>query len=128
MCRRIKRASYIIALLILMSGCTQKISRGEVIEKEFVPAHTSMMIIPVVRTNGKTTSTTMIPYVYYYADRYTIKIAGYDKDGEHCSAAYRVTKEVFDAVELGAEFEYVKEMKPDYPEYTRERQSNNSQQ
>jgi hypothetical protein len=118
-----KRAVCLALLLVLLSGCSRKITSGEVIEKSFTPAHSSVMMIPVVRTIGKVTSTTIIPYVYHYSDRYIVKISGYNKDGERDTASYRVEKAVFETVELGDEFEYVDEMKPDYPEYTRVRQS-----
>lgn len=37
-------------------------------------------------------------------------------------AEYRVTEDVYDAVEIGAEFVYDKSMQPQEPEYTRARQ------
>lgn len=99
------------------------ITEGEVINKTFTPAHSSVQIIPIVTSNGKTTSTTMIPYVYYYDDKWEITIQDYNEDAEEMeTATYRVTEEVYNSVEIGAEFIYSEDMQPNTPEYTRERE------
>ena len=109
-------------LLLVLTGCAGPITDGEVVKKEFDPAHTVVRMIPVVRSNGKTTSTTIIPYFYHYPDRWYIKIQQYDaKNGKMRTATYRVIEDVYNSVCVGAEFVYDKDMKPEEPEYTRER-------
>lgn len=121
-----KHKKYIVILLLFTTlltlvGCKGKITSGEVVDKNFTPAHTKMLIIPIVYTNGKTTQTILQPYFYYYPDVWEVTIVGYDKDGKQKSATYRVTKNVYDDISIGAEFVYDKNMKPSEPEYTRER-------
>ena len=110
-----------IVLMVAICGCTPKITQGEVVDKQFEPAHTVVRMIPMVISNGKTTTTHIIPYVYRYPDTYRVTIAALDEDGNRQEATYLVTKEVFDAVRLGDEFVYSKDMKPSEPEYQRER-------
>ena len=111
-----------VALWLVLSGCSGKITSGEVVEKSYTPAHSETRIIPLVISNGKTSSVMVIPYIYFYSDRWEITIAAWDeKEKKMQTATYRVTEEVYEAVEIGAEFVYDKDMKPIEPEYTRER-------
>ena len=102
----------ILLIFSILTGCSKAITEGEVISKEFTPAHTQIMFIPIVHTNGKTSYTTLVPFIYYYNDKWE----------EMLSATYRITEEVFDAVTIGSEFVYSNDMEPLEPEYTRERQ------
>ncbi len=111
-----------VVLLLVLSGCSCKITSGEVVEKNFTPAHSETRIIPLVISNGKTSHVMVIPYVYHYSDRWEITIAAWDEEEKKMqTATYRVTAEVYKAVEIGAEFVYDKDMEPIEPEYTRER-------
>lgn len=114
-------ALMLFAFVSFLTGCSKKITQGEVVNKTFSPAHVQTMVVPVCISNGKTMTTYFIPYVYKYSDTWTITISGQGEDGKTESATFRVTKEVFDAVPLGAEFIYKPEMEPSKPEYRRER-------
>lgn len=52
----------ILLIFSILTGCSKAITEGEVISKEFTPAHTQIMFIPIVHTNGKTSYTTLIPF------------------------------------------------------------------
>lgn len=112
-----------VILLFSLSGCEPKITEGEVVEKEFSPEHTQRVMVPVVHSNGKTSFTTYVPYFYHYSDKWTITIEGCTEEGETVQETFRVTKEVYDAVEIGFEFVYQEDMEPEEPEYTREKQA-----
>lgn len=114
-------ALMLFAFVSFLTGCSKKITQGEVVDKTFSPAHVQTMLVPVFISNGKTMTTYFIPYVYQYPDTWTITISGPGEDGETETATYRVTQEVFDAVPLAAEFIYKPEMEPSEPEYRRER-------
>ena len=112
-----------LALPLLFSGCADKITEGEVVEKTFEPAHTAVRILPIIRSNGKTTHTTYVPFIYQYPDLYCIEIQKYDeKNGEIKRATYRVTADVYNTVEVGDHFIYTDEAAPTEPVYTREQQ------
>ena len=115
--------SLVLAVLTLLAlaACEGEITQGEVKSKEFIPAHNQIMMVPIVHSDGRTSYTTWMYYTYYYPDTYTITIEKWDKkEGKNRQARYEVTKEVYDAVSVGAEFSYEKDMKPKDPEYIRE--------
>lgn len=113
---------FLLCSIIFLCGCEPKITEGEVIGKEFTPSHTQVMFIPVTHSNGKTSYTTLLPYVYYYSDKWTITIRSYSDDGEELRETFRVTQDVYNDVQVGDEFVYDKNMEPNTPEYRRERQ------
>lgn len=121
-----KRAVLVVLVVVLLlgiSGCSGKLKSGEVIKKSYTPAHSETRIIPLVTFNGKTSNVMLIPYIYYYSEKWEVTIAAWDeKEKKMQTATYRVTKEVYEAAEIGAEFVYDKDMKPIEPEYTRKKQ------
>lgn len=121
---KIKIASLIITLIILLltlTGCTSKISSGEVYQKEFKEAHNEVRMIPVITSNGKTTYTRMIPYIYHYPDRYIIYIKKFE-DNKWKTASYYTTKEVYESINIEDQFEYVEDRDLTEEPYTREKE------
>ena len=117
-----RRIALLVLMFLLLVGCGAKITSGEVIDKKYTKAHTQVIMVPLVMSNGKTTTTTIIPYLYHYADRWEITIRQYDaENGAEVTATYSVTQDVYDAVNLHDEFVYNKDMEPEEPEYIRER-------
>jgi len=70
----------LLLIPILLSGCQNSITQGEVIEKEFTPSHTEVMLVPLVHSNGKTSHTTLVPFIYSYSDSWKITIQSYDEE------------------------------------------------
>lgn len=121
---KIKILSLITILIIgilILTGCTNKISNGEVYQKEFKEAHNEVKIIPLIRSNGKTTYTTMMPYIYNYPDRYIIYIKKLE-DNKWKTASYYTTKEVYESINVGDQFEYVEDRDLTEEPYTREKE------
>lgn len=105
----------------LLCGCGKEITEGEVFAKEYKEARTEVRLMPLVRTNGKTTYTTVIPYTVRYPDRYIIKIKAY-QNNEWVTEDFYVSAEVYESINIGDMFEYYKERGDlrDEP-YTKER-------
>lgn len=98
------------------------ITSGEVVKKKYTPARTEVVLIPSVVTDGSTTSYDLFPFVYEYSDKWEITIRDYDEQTkQYLTATYRVTEQVYNEVQIGWQFEYVKDMEPNEPEYTRKR-------
>jgi len=91
--------------IIIESLSPPILMQGEVYEKEFIPAHNQVMTIPIVITNGKTTSTILIPYMYYYSDTWVIRIKDF-QGNKWITEDFYVSKEVYDVVNIGNEFKY----------------------
>ena len=122
-----KKSKFMILVLIFtitfLCSCSNKITQGEVIDKHYSPAYDQTLIIPFSISNGKTSTTVFIPYIYHYSDKYEITIQAWnEKNNEMQTASYRVTKDVYENIDIGSEFLYDENMEPKYPEYTRERQ------
>ena len=111
-----------VLLMFLLCSCGHKLTEGEVYGKEFMPARTQVVLIPFVRSNGKTTTTTIIPYVYRYPDRWLIKIREPKGDGTYITDEYYTSKEVYDSVNIGDTFSYDPDRDYENEPYTRERQ------
>lgn len=114
----------LISLLVLVSlftwGCGNKLKEGEVYDKEFKPAHTTTVFIPVVMSNGKSSTTVIVPYFYFYPDRYVIKIKAF-KDDEWLKNEIYVSKDVYEGIDIGSEFKYVEGRDLLDEPYTREK-------
>ena len=111
-----------LIISVIMCSCEYKVTSGEVVGKEYQPAYNTTAFMPIVISNGKTTTTTMVPYVIRYSDNWFITIYGYsEKDNKYIEETHRVTKEVYDSVEIGSYFEYNKKMEPSEPEYVKEK-------
>lgn len=94
-----------LSLLLLLCSCSDAITEGEVYEKEYREAYTTVMILPLVVSTGKTTTTMMIPYVVHYPDRYVIHIKSF-VGGEWVTEDFFVEKEVYDSINIGDMFIY----------------------
>ena len=112
----------LITCLSVFCSCGNKITEGEVHEKEYREEFTTIMSFPLVISNGKTTTTTIIPYVVHYPERYVIHIKAF-QDGEWVTEDFYVSKDVYDTINVGDMFEYDEERGDlqDEP-YTKERQ------
>lgn len=84
-----------------------KITEGEIYEKEYRKSYTTTQIFPLVTSDGKTATTTMIPYNVYYPERYVIYIKVF-KNNKWITEDYFVTQEVYDNTNIGDMFSYDK--------------------
>ena len=103
--KKIIGALICILLVVSLCGCSNTITEGEVYEKEYREAHTQVMILPLIISNGKTTSTIMVPYFVHYPDRYVIFIKAY-QDKEWKTEDFYVSKEVYDSIKIRDMFLY----------------------
>lgn len=111
-----------LSLTFCLCACGNKITHGEVYEKEHREAHNTVMVLPLVISNGKTTSTIMIPYIVHYPERWVIFIKAFNGE-EWVTEDFYVSKDVFDTVQVGDMFEFDEDRGDleDEP-YTKERQ------
>lgn len=91
----------IVILSVILCGCGNKIEKGVVYDKEFVPAYTETVLIPIVSTNGKTTTTTLIPVTNSISEKWYISIQSQGEGEEYQKARYEVSEEIFNQYEVG---------------------------
>lgn len=112
-----KKAFFIVAVFaVLLTSCAPKIKEGEVYAKDYSPAHTTVILMPIVRSTGKTTSTTIVPMCFFYPDSWYISYRAFnEKSKKWDSATVWVTREVFDLVQIGGWYERTDEDLDDQP-------------
>ena len=109
----------IILILLSLSGCST-ITEGKIIEKEFIPAHTESILIPVVTKVGNSTITNLIPVIRDYEDQWVIVFEGINEEGETETRKVYTKEETYNSYEVGDNFVYVEDRDSDEPEYTEE--------
>lgn len=97
--KRIKIAA-VAALALMLTACGQKVTAGEVTDKQFTAEHVSTYTYFI--HTGKT-SIPMIRHIRV-PDCWAIEITGI-VDGEEKSSTYEVTEEVYNSLEIGDWYE-----------------------
>ena len=95
----------LLAFVLFLSACSPKITSGEVYDKEHRDAFVTVSFYPVVIYNGKTSTTTMVPYTVYYPERWVIFIKSFE-NGEWITEDFYVSEAVYNSINIGDMFEY----------------------
>jgi NADPH-dependent 2,4-dienoyl-CoA reductase/sulfur reductase-like enzyme len=98
-------ALYILLGVVLFGavGCNS-VTEGEIVEKWYEPENSYVAIMPMMISNGKTTTTMMIPYYIYDGEDYCIKIKGIDKKGKERTKTLYVRRERWQDLDKGQYF------------------------
>lgn len=96
----------ILVILATLISCKEAIKEGEVYATEFHPSHVSIIMMPVVRTVGKSTSVSMVPIPFFYPDSWSVSFKAFDeKENKWRERTVYVSKEVFDVTAKGMWYE-----------------------
>ena len=95
----------LLAFVLFLSACCPTITKGEVYDKEHRDAFVTVSVYPVVTYNGKTSTTTYVPYTIYYPERWVIFIKSFE-DGEWITEDFYVSEAVYNSISIGDMFEY----------------------
>jgi len=96
----------IVVFVVLLTSCVPKIKEGEVYDKDYNPAHTSVILMPIVHSAGKTTFTTLVPMCFIYPEAWYISYRAFnEKSQKWDTATVCVTHEVYDLVQIGGWYE-----------------------
>jgi hypothetical protein len=90
----------ILLLLLITYSCKPPITEGIIIDKYYEPNHTYITVLPIVTTNGKTTSTIMIPYVIYDNEDYCVKVRGINIDNDTIINTLYLSKSQYDTLNI----------------------------
>lgn len=105
-----------VLLFLTMGGCSGPPPSGIVTSKRFIAAHTEIIMMPMTISDGKTTTTIMVPYTFFEPDRWTITVEPYDDAGRPLPVRnVNVRKDVYDSCKLGGWLN----MQPDYEDLER---------
>ncbi|QIA28629.1 hypothetical protein [Phage f2b1] len=119
-----KKALTALALgtTLLLGACSPDITEGTVYNKRYHPEEFYVMMMPIVTSDGKTTTTTMIPMYIYNPETWEIDIKKYSKkEKKYLTEDYYVDRAVYDSVNVGTYFKFEEEMgDTDRPQEERE--------
>lgn len=90
--KKIAISIILIILLFTLAGCGYGEYKGNVIDKQYTSARTSVQIIH--------TGKTIHPYTVHYPERYQIKIQK-EEDGETKTTWITITKEQYENIQIG---------------------------
>ena len=96
-------SAYLLAILccvLCLSSCN-KLEEGDVVEKWYEPTHTYVALMPLIISNGKTTTTMMIPYVITDYEDWCVKIKGKYKEEERIETIY-VSRKQYECLSIGS--------------------------
>jgi hypothetical protein len=92
-------------LITCLLACTPSLKEGEIYNKEFYPAETVMIMMPIVISTGRTCITMIIPMWFYYPDRWSINIRKFDGK-EWRTAQWWIDQNTFNMAQIGGMFKY----------------------
>ena len=96
-----------LLIVVLLTGCGESITGGEVCEKTFKPEHFSTILMPISHYNGNTITTTYVPYIYSYPDQWIITVKTYDETKDKWKTkSFYVKEDVYNQYEIGDVFTY----------------------
>jgi hypothetical protein len=95
--------AYIFAVMffaLCLSSCN-KLEEGDVIEKWYEPTRTYATVMPILISNGKTTSTIMVPHMVTDYEDWVIKIRG-KYNGEDRIETIYVGQKQYECLSVGS--------------------------
>jgi hypothetical protein len=100
----------LMVFFIMIFSCEPALKQGEVYNRKFVPAHTQMIMMPVVHVAsvGKTTTTytTLTPIWFFYPDSWEISYKAFNqKKNKWETATIYTTKEIYSLASVGSWYE-----------------------
>lgn len=97
----------IIPLMVLiLCGCSHDVTYGEIINKEHNEPYRQLLMLPVHISNGKTSTTILVPYWIFHEENWKIEIKGKNKDGKIDTETYYITEDLYDNISIGDMYEY----------------------
>jgi hypothetical protein len=94
----------ILCCVLCLTSCN-KLEEGDVVEKWYEPTNTYVALMPLVISNGKTTTTMMIPYVITDYEDWCVKIKGKYKDEERIETIY-VSQKQYECLSIGSHLKF----------------------
>ncbi len=96
-----KNVFLISLMLIMISSCDNpKLEYGYVTNRDYRPAYTSVMVLPIV-IGGKAPMVIMIPYIVSHSESWAIEVTGVTQTGDSTVATYYLSADAFDTMPIG---------------------------
>ena len=92
-------ALYTLLVCVILTGCNH-LEEGTVVNKHYEPMEQNLIVMPLIISNGKTTTTMMIPYFITDNEDYVLHIKGIYKGEEVIEQVY-TSKEYYEQMQNG---------------------------
>lgn len=93
---------YFLFLIITLIVSCSSIKEGEIYEKEFLPYHTEMTLMPIIISTGKSCVPILMPMWFNYPDAYKISFKKFsEKKNKFETRTVYTSKYVFDSSAIG---------------------------
>lgn len=89
-----------LCAVLFLSSC-EKLRYGNVIEKEYHPSWTQTMLLPMVISTGKTTTTILVPYFVYHNESWSIDVKGIGTKSDTITRTFYIDKLAYDTINIG---------------------------
>jgi hypothetical protein len=89
-----------LAVVFLCGGCN-RLKEGDVISKHYDPTNTYMMLMPMIISNGTSTTTIMIPYLITDYEDWVVEIEG-TYNGEKRTEDVYVSQKKYECLQKGS--------------------------
>ena len=90
---------YMVLGCVILLGCNH-LEEGTVVNKHYEPMEKNLIIMPLVTSNGKTTTTIMMPYLVTDNEDYVLHIKGIHK-GEEVTEKVYTSKGCYESMKNG---------------------------
>lgn len=112
----------VLILALLLCSCSNKITEGEIYEKEFKPEDTQLVPITTFIYTGKVSVPIIHYYRRHYPDRYIVRIRQYnEEENTFLYNEYYVDAETYNKVNIGDWFIYDEAFCIENEPYTQEK-------
>ena len=92
--------------VLILCGCSHDVTYGEIINKEHNEPYRQLLILPVHISNGKNSTTILVPYWVFHEENWKIEIKGKNKDGGIDTETYYITEDLYNNINIGDMYEY----------------------
>lgn len=92
-------AFYTLLGCVILTGCNH-LEEGTVVNKHYEPMEQNLVVMPLIMSNGKTTTAMMIPYFVTDNEDYVLHIKGIYKGEEVIEQVY-TSKECYEQMQNG---------------------------
>jgi hypothetical protein len=101
---------FLSLIFIMIFSCGPALKQGEVYNRQFIPAHSQLIMMPIVHVvsdgESTTTYTTVTPIWFFYPDAWSISYKAFNqKKNKWETATVYTTKEIYNLVSIGSWYE-----------------------
>lgn len=100
----------VIVVVLAVGESEPEITEGRVIHKEYHEEYNTVIMMPIVVSTGKTSTTSMIPIWQHHPATWEIVIEAFDEESNRVEENFYVNESVYNEVSIGDFFRFDEDM------------------